>query len=326
MDTLRKADFLRLCLASCVSAYGLRMPCASAQDLPTVRITGPAIDGFKTTYYALRAGLFRKHGLNVEIVQMGTGAAGLAAVAGGSVQVAFTSLPALILAHLHGLPFQIVAPGQLYLTDVPAEVLLVKKDSPIRTARDLNGKTIAGAYLSDLGTTATLAWVDQNGGDSKSMKVLEVPVQIALEALDAGRVDAFPVAAPYYDQDLATGQVRILAKPFDAIAKRFQAAAYVANKDYVSGNADTMDRFARAVHESILYTNAHLPETAALVASYSGVDAAIVARSVRAVDPEYVEARNLQPYIDFAAKYKLIPNGYGAQDLIAPTALKPPKR
>ena len=81
------------------------------------------------------------------------------------MQVAFTSLPAVLQAHVRGVGFKIVAPAQYYLTEAPTVGLIVKKDSPIRTGRDLNGTTIATSSLKDLNSTATLAWMDKNGGD-----------------------------------------------------------------------------------------------------------------------------------------------------------------
>lgn len=190
----------------------------------------------------------------------------------------------------------------------------------------MNGKLFGTPSLGDLGSLTTLAWIDRNGGDSKTVKVIELPFAASLPALEDGRVDAIPVAAPYFDQALQTGRVRILAKPMDVIAKRFEATAYIAMDSYITDNTDTMVRFGRAMHEAIVYVNAHLPETVNLVASYSGVDPAVVAKSVRAIDPEYVEARNIQPLIDFAAAHSVIAHGFEAQEIIAPTVLKPQQR
>jgi NitT/TauT family transport system substrate-binding protein len=312
---------LVLCALTCLSVSAVQ-----GQDMPTVRVVGSPIDDFKPVYYGVKSGLFKRFGINVEIIPAASGSAALAAVIGGSAQVGFSSLPAILSAHLRGVGFKIVAPAQMYITEAPAVVLLVKKDSPIQTARELNGKTIAGQSLGDLNSIATAAWVEQNGGDSKTLKFVELPNSTAVPALETGRVDAFPVAAPYFDQALATGNVRILAKPYDAIAKRFEATAYVALDTYVANNSDAMTRFGRAMHDAIVYCNSHLPETADLVSSYSGVDAATVAKSVRAVDPEYVEASNLQPFIDFVAQHNIISRGFDASEIIASTVLKPPAR
>lgn len=298
----------------------------AAQDLIALNVVGAPIDDFKTVQYGAKTGVFARHGLKVEIMMVNSGAAGLAAVAGGAANVALSSMPAIMQGFLRAVPFRIVAPAQLYLTDAPAVVLLVKKDGPIRTAADLNGKTIAGASLKDLNSVTTLAWIDRNGGDSSTVKVVEMPLSSAVPSLEDGRIDAFPVAAPYFDQALATGKVRVLTKPYDVIGKRFEATAYVALQPWIEADAAAAERFARAMHELIVFTNAHQSETVDLVASYSGVDAAVVAKSVRSVDPEYVEAANLQPLIDFAANARVIDRRFDANEIIASTALRPPAR
>ncbi len=100
---------------------------------------------------------------------------------------------------------------------------------------------------------------------------------------------------PFLDQAVASGSARILAKSYDALAKHFYASIFVATKEYVDKNRDTMARFGRAMHESIVYTNAHLPETVDLVASYSGIPASVIANSNRATAGEYVTRRDVQP-------------------------------
>ena len=85
-----------------------------------------------------------------------------------------------------------------------------------------------------------------------------------------------------------------------------------------------MRSFVRAMHDSIVYTTNHLPETVPLVAAYSHVDAAVVARSVRAIDPEYLDPKELQPIIDVAFRYKLIDRNFSAQELISTLALRRP--
>jgi NitT/TauT family transport system substrate-binding protein len=315
----------RLLVPSLLIVALLPLHAAPTQELPTVRVAGPPIDDYKPVYYAIRSGLFRKYGLNVEATITTSGSAALAAVAGGSVQVAFTSLPAVLQAHVRGVGFKIVAPAQYYLTEAPTVGLIVKKDSPIRSGRDLNGTTIATNSLKDLNSTATLAWMDKNGGDSRTVKVVELPSSAIAAAIDDGRVSASSISVPFLDAALASGKVRMLAKSYDAIGKKFETSVYVALDDYIAQNPDTMVRFGKAMHEAIVYTNNHLPETVDLVASFSGIDPALVAKSIRAVDPEYVDPRNIQPMIDTALKYGLIDRGFKADEIIASTASRAPR-
>lgn len=295
------------------------------QTLTPLTVGGSPIDSYKTVYYARQAGIFRKYGLDVTPTIINSGTAALSALAGGTIQVAFTSLFGVIEAHARGINFQIVAPAQAYSSDAPTAGLLVRKDSPIKTGADFNGKTIASLALKDLNALATLAWIDQNGGDSKTVKVIELPIAALLPALTEGRIEGMTTTPPFLDQAVASGSARILAKSYDALAKHFYASIFVATKEFVDKNRDTMSRFAKAMHESIVYTNAHLPETVDLVASYSGIPASVIAKSNRATAGEYVNPRDVQPLIDVAARYGLISTAFSADDLISPTALRSPR-
>ena len=318
------ASLARLVLAlGCVlfAAQG-----AQTQEIPTLRVAGPAQEGFKTVYYGVRAGVFKKYGVNVEIVPVGSGAAALAALAGGSIQVALTSTIPFFQAYTRGLPFQIVAPGQQYVSESATQALFVKKESPIKRGSDLNGKVIAVQSIKDLNWAATLAWIDSTGGDSQKVKVIELPLASVTPAIAEGRIDAGALSAPYLQQGVASGTVRLLAKNFDVIGKRFEVAVYIATKQYISANRDAMTRFAKAMQESAVFVNGHPAETVDLIASFTGVDPAIIAKAARTTDPEVVDAKDLQPTIDIAYKYKLLDRAFSAEEIISPTALRPPGR
>lgn len=297
----------------------------TAQDLPTLRVAGPPLDAYKSAYYAVRSGLFKKYGVNVEVSTVTSGNAAMAALAGGTIDLAFTSLLPVMQGHLKGLNFQVVAPAGWYLSESPQLMMLVRKDAMIASGRDLNGKTIASTALRDLSMAAMSAWIDQTGGDAKTVKAIELPNSALLAALDDGRIDAAVFVTPFLDQALASGKARVLAKAYDAIAKRFESAGYVTTAEYAARNQDALARFARAMHDAAVYTNAHLAETTDIVASYSGIPAAAIAKSVRATDPEYVDPRNIQPLIDVAAKYGAIERAFPADEIISSAAVRPPK-
>jgi len=157
------------------------------------------------------------------------------------------------------------------------------------------------------------------------LHVIEVPSASAVAALTSHRIDAMALSEPLLTEALDTGKVRVFAKPQSAIADRFQAQAFVASSEFVAQHEDAMARFARAMHESAAYNNAHLAQTVNLVASFSDVPAPVIARTVRSIDGDYITSHNVQPLIDFAAKYGMIPKAFPAEDIISPVALKAPK-
>ena len=318
---LKSCAFLLL-LLTCLCVPSQR---TTAQGLTAIRVAGPPNEGYKDVYYAVQAGLFAKYGLDVQARITNGGAVVLAGLAGGSYDVAYTNLLPVLQAHLHGLPFQIVAPSTMFMSDRVQNAMLVAKDSTLRNARDLNGKTIGTQSLQDLNSVAMRAWIDKNGGDSSSVHVLEVPSAAAVAALVSHRVDAMALSEPLLGEALATGKVRIFAKPQGAIADQFQAQAFVSTSDFVAGHTDAMAKFARAMHESAIYNNAHMPDTVDLVASFTDVPADVIAHSVRAIDGEYVDPRSIQPLIDAAAKYGMISRDFPAEEIISSAALRSPR-
>lgn len=313
----------RAVLAALPGAIFLARGPAAAQTPVRIRVAGPANDGFRALYYGVQAGVFRRYGLDVEPVIVTSGAAAVAALVGGSAEIAYTNIITVVQAYRRGIPMRIVAPATLYTSDTPSSsAVLARVDAPIKSGRDLDGKILGTIALADFNAIATLAWVDRTGGDSKTVKLLEIPGSAMLAALEDRRIDAAVANEPIVSQAVASGKVRIVTRPFDSIAKRFESGAYVGlGPD--SRNADAFARFARAMHESQLYTNAHLAETVGLVASYSGVAPDVIAHSIRMIDPEYVDPKLIQPVIDVLAKYGQLDKPFPAQEIISSVALKP---
>jgi NitT/TauT family transport system substrate-binding protein len=296
---------------------------AGAQTLPSLRVIGPPNDGFKAVYYGAKSGIFAKHGVAVEISLINSGAAAAAALIGGAADVAYTNVTTLILAHNRNVPTQIIAPGPIFDGDMRAtSAIVVLKDAPYHTGADLNGKTVGSVSLGDTMAASIQAWVDQGGGDSKTVKIIEVPASAAVESLQAGRISAATMNEPAVSQALAGGNMRALANTNVAIAKKFLQALFAVMAPAAATKADAMQRFAAAMREASTYTNAHMADTVELVAGYSGVAPAVVARSARFVDALTIDPALIQPVIDVLVKYNLTSPSFPASQLISPYALR----
>jgi NitT/TauT family transport system substrate-binding protein len=322
---MRRERFLHgaLALAGALLWNGASLRAAGAQDLPPLRVGLAEGDDATPTLYALKAGLFKKYGVNVELTKMPSGAAGLAALAGGAIDVAGTSLLPFFSAYARGLPLQLVAPLAVYSPESVYAVILVKKDSPYKTGRDLNNKTIASSALKDLNWLASMAWIDENGGDSSTVRSIEMPASAIPAGLDDGRIDAATVTTPRYVQALTAGHVRVLGRSYEAIAKRFVFAAMAARTDFANKNRDAIERFGRALREATLYTNAHHAETLPIYAAFAHIDPKDIANAPRAISAPYLDGKEMQPLISAAVRYKVLDRSMDPESLISAAALKP---
>jgi NitT/TauT family transport system substrate-binding protein len=296
---------------------------AAAQSNGPLRVIGPPNDGFKAVHYAAKNGVFTKHGVEVEVTLINSGAAAAAALVGGAADIAYTNMTTLILAHNRNVPMQIIAPGPIFDSEMRmTTAIVVLKDSPYHSGADLNGKTIGSVSLGDTMAASIQAWVDQTGGDSKSIKIIEVPASASAESLQAGRISAATMNEPAVSQALAIGNMRALVNPNIAISKKFLQALFAVLTPVATAKSDAMQRFARAMREASTYTNTHMAETVDLVAGYSGIAPAVVARSARFVDALSIDPALIQPVIDVLVKYGLTSPSFPATLLINSNALK----
>jgi NitT/TauT family transport system substrate-binding protein len=291
---------------------------ARGQGLTQLKLAGVPEDSITPALYADQAGLFKRYGLGVNISPERSGAAIASGIAGGAFDIAKSSLTSLLVAHTKGIPFVLVAAGGVYSSTSPIVGLLVSTDSPIKTAADLNGKTIAVSALGDIYALATLAWMEANGGRPESVKQLEFPVGAVPDALVAGRVDAGAVIEPVLQNALDGGKVRMLGHPFDAIAPKFLYTGWFAMTDWVSQHTASAVAFNHAMRDASIYANAHKAQTVELLAKYTSIDPAVISKMTRVECGTELTARLIQPVIDASVKFKFMSAGFDARDMIAP--------
>jgi NitT/TauT family transport system substrate-binding protein len=317
--TSNRGDFIRLATAAAIGGVGAVSGIAAADDPRLIHVLQVPTDGAKSVLYAQRANLFRKRGLTADIVPMGSGAAIFAAVLGGSADFGAGSLFPVFAAYVHGVPLRIIAPASVYASDHPDTLLLVKSDGPLKSARDLNGKIMGADSPNDIYVVSTRAWIDQRGGDGKSIRPVELKANEQLAALDGGRIDMAVLKPPYLNVALESGKYRALGKPLDVIAPRFVLSCWVATVDFIAKNPEVVSGFVAGLGEAARYTNAHQAETVDMVAAFSGQDAAQLRTGVRSITADTVTLAEMQRPLDFAVKYGFIDKSFELSGLLAPS-------
>lgn len=311
----------RRTLLAAATACAFPLP-LRAQTAAEIVVGGTATDDATPVLYALQSGIFKKYGLTVSLQKSPSGAAGVAAVVGGTYHFTGTNTLTVAAGHLKGVPIELAAPGGLYNGTSEFVATLVKASSPLQTAKDLNGKTLGVPSVGDLNTVSLFAWMDTNGGDSKTLKVVEMNYPLAIPGLEEDRIDVATFIQPFLGAALQTGKLRLFAKSYDAISTHFILSAWTTNSTWAAANPDVVRRFATAMRESEVYCNAHKAETAPLLAAFSGVDVAGILKGGRdTYGASYLNTKDLQPIVDAAFKYKALASRFDATEMISP-ALK----
>jgi NitT/TauT family transport system substrate-binding protein len=295
---------------------------ASAQEAAVVNIAAIPSDISGSAYYAADNGYFKKAGMEAKFLSLTSGAAIAAAVLGGSADIGYSNVISLAIAHGRGLPITILFPANMHVHDAPtAGLLAVKKTSPIADAKDLNGKVIAVIGINNIADISTRAWIDKNGGDSKTVKSVELPFSQMKAALEANRVAA---ASLDTTGDPILGKpgdtLRLLASTFDTVAPRFAPSVWFSTTGWVAKHPAAAKAFVTAMRESALWANTHHRESAEILSKYAHATTQQIDTLTRVTYGDHLTPELIQPNIDLAAKYGVIKAAFPASDFISSAA------
>lgn len=288
---------------------------ARADDTNKIRVMAIPIDLYAQAYYAQDQGFFKKEGLDVEVTSVSNGGITAVALAGGTGDIAVTNPVQLATAVQKGVPFTIIAGSGLYSTKAPSTAIMVTQSSPLHTARDLEGKTIAVAALNDQSTIALKKWLTDAGADYKKVHMIELGYPDMIAALPAGRIDAAMLAEPFQTAARKSGD-RLYAKPFDAIAPEFNIGIFMATRTWANAHPDLVKRFTNAIYAAAKWANSHHEESAVILGKYAKVDPKIINDAIRVVHSTDLEVGHIQPVLDAAYQFQQLDKPVKATDLI----------
>jgi NitT/TauT family transport system substrate-binding protein len=297
-------------------AIGALSRLSSAQTVRPLRVACLPTDGASQVYYAKDLDLFAKAGLAVDVQALPSSSMIAAAVASSAVDIGYGTID--VLAQLRSknvFTLALAGANEWSSPQTSRSVALVLPDkSPIREAKDLNGKVVAVGALRSVADTASRAWIEEHHGDASTVRFVEVSMPGMPAALDAARIDAALVIEPYLGVALA--QHRALAYGvYDGIAQHFVLGAWFCRAEWAKSNPDLANRFIEVMRETALWANANTALSATILAKYTKLDSALVATIVRSRYAVQLLAPLVQPLIDASAKYNGFPT-FAARDLM----------
>ena len=286
---------------------------ASAQTLVKLQVATTPNDSGAEVYYAQDMGFFKKAGFDVEITTLNNGGIISAGVAAGTFDVAQAAVSSIASAHERGVNFVIIAPAALWTSDRPTSALVVAKNSPIASAKDLDGKTVAVNGLFNVTQVGPEAWIEQGGGNLASVKFLELPFADMPGAVAAGRVDAAQISEPALDAAVKAGGMKTIAAPYDAIAKRFLLAGWFTTTAWAEKHSDLAKKFAAVMLETARWANANPEQSGKILEKYTKLP--VSPTMARVLYPERMIPSEAQPLIDASARYKALRKTFPASEI-----------
>jgi len=196
------------------------------------------------------AGIFKKHGLELEIVYTNGAGETQQAVISGSVDIGVAAgIMGVLGAYSKGAPIRVIGAETTGANDL---YWYVKADSPIKTLRDTDGKTLAYSTNGSSTHGIVTAFMKQYNLKAKPTAVGGPPAN--LTAVMSGQIDVGWAAPPFGLDQLDQKQIRIIATGNDAEAFKGQTVRLtIANSNFLKAHKDIVERYMKAYRETVNY-------------------------------------------------------------------------
>jgi NitT/TauT family transport system substrate-binding protein len=244
-------------LAIALGAAAMGGPTANAQTKLRVGKAQAQNFAFLAADVGLAAGIFKRHGIDVEIANFGGDARLVQAMSADAIDIALGGGPTIAF-EVKGAPMLAIAA----LADRPHTIMLVvAKDGPVKTEDDLKGRTVS------VSTTGSLTyWLAQelsrsHGWGPDGFKIAPLGTTTAqAAALKTRQVDGVVTETSTVLRLVEEGTGRILVRFGDRVPE-FHVHVVFARKAVIDGKPDALRGFVVAMLESVQYMRDHRDET-----------------------------------------------------------------
>jgi len=258
--------------AAAIAMATLTAP-AAADDLVKMTIGQRGNWDTSITHLGEQASIFKKHGLQLEMIYTSGSGETLQPVVSGSVDLglAVGTLGAMA-AYSKGAPVRIIGAQATGAADY-----WYAKNPAIKTLKDTNGHTIAFSTNGSSTNSVVRAFIDEFKLTAKPQATGNPSA--TLTAVMTDQVDVGWAAPPFGLKEIDEGKIHLVAVAIDAALVRGQSIrVLVANADALVKRKDVIDRFMQAYRESIDYLYSSNPQVMKDYAEFARVSEPLAKR------------------------------------------------
>lgn len=215
-------------------------------------------NGYELLFLADRKGYFKEQGLQLELVPLPIDQYTIA-VDSGVTDFAL-SADYIYFANIKakGLKMrEIVSSNPINDSASAGEGVFVLKDSPIKSAEDLRGKTVGVRNVGFSAAWFTLDYIGRKGVKKQEVNLLTIPDLQLEQVLQSGAVDAVYAYGPIDAQLRTRGLYRQLFQISDLAGRPVQRGGTIARDEFIAKNPDIVRGYVAAIGKAADYASAH---------------------------------------------------------------------
>ncbi len=265
MRRARRALALLLLAAVAAPPGALR-----AAEPTKVAVSYSATADFAPAFIAKDAGIFEKHGLDVTLTNLATTSLGPPALMAGSLQIASSSPPLLLLANDGGMDLVAVAGVAAMDEKHPRSSLVTRTGFTATKAPDFIGKKIARPGINSAIDIVLKKWLVDHGVALNQVTLVETPFTKMGDLLKAGQIDAAVELEPLRTRIIESGVAEKSVDIFSDTKPHILASMYASSRSWAESHRDTLKAFRASLLEAASFQHEHPDEAQAIQKKYIG--------------------------------------------------------
>jgi ABC-type nitrate/sulfonate/bicarbonate transport system substrate-binding protein len=236
-------------------------------------------------------GLFKRHGIDVEIASFAGDAKLLQALTADAIDIALGGGPTLAFV-AKGAPMLAVAA----LADAPGTMMVVVlRDGPVRTELDLKGRTLSVSTAGSLTYWLAQQLSRSHGWGPDGINIATLGASAAqAAALKTNQIDGIVTESSTVFKLEEDGVGRILVRFGDRI-KDFHVHVIYASRKLIDSNPDAVRAFLAGWLDSVGYMRDHKDETIAIAARAADMSRSIASRNYQELMPIFNQTGRFNP-------------------------------
>lgn len=317
-SALGAAAVLILAGAVCTSS-GRAQPALTPLNLGIIKIAG-----LTDAYAAQKLGYFAAEGLDVKTTLANNGQILLTGLLAGDFDIVLAIPGTAMQARNRGLMVKLVMQNEVAHAKAPDQGgVLVKADGPITNIKQLEGKKIAYAQISNQQWAGVRYVLEKAGVKPETVQDVEMPYPAMDAALQNGTVDAIAQLEPFLSAALNAKKARVLSWNYVESVPSQPDGAFWATDDWSAKNRPAIVKFQRAMHKAIAYLDVHPEVKKALIAEFTGLPEAMLANLIPDVWTDKVVRGDWEKTMQLMVGAGLIKSTLTFSELVPDYAINP---
>jgi NitT/TauT family transport system substrate-binding protein len=254
-------------LAAVLTPLALTSTAARAEK---IQIGCTATTDCATAMVAVDEGLFKKHGLDAEMVLIGINSNIPAAILSNSIQIGGPTSTVFLQAADGGLDLVAISGASIMnKTSNDAVAAFVRNGITINGPQDFKGKKVGAPGIGAFLQVLFVKWLVEKGVDPKSVNFVEVTFPTMADTIKSGGVDAVLTAEPFVTRMTNANLGTVGARYAAELARTEPIIFYAASREWAAKNPETVKKFRAAIAEAAPIVNNDREKASAAIAKFT---------------------------------------------------------